>query len=208
MPVIVNKPSNQFGYNREQWLTELSKQVVPLFSQFHLEKKPFNVTCGWPSSGGLGKSKRTIGQCFCASTSTAGMHEIFISPTIDSPLLVAGVLCHEIAHVAAGTKAGHGKWFKTVCRAVGLTKGPSTQVLPGNSLQESLAKMIEKLGDYPHKAISPSALAAYKGRKRPVKSRTVLTCDCGCKVTIGVKWLSVGMPTCVCGVQFTEPETE
>lgn len=191
--------ANDLGLNREAWLNELCSSMLPIFSKFEVSKKLIKVTCGWPSSGGLSR-RQTIGQCFSSEVSTGGVFELFISPVLDAPLHVAGVLAHEVAHVAAGTKAGHGKWFKTVCKSVGLTNGKATSVLPGDRLNEKLSKLIEKLGDYPHRKIDPSK-SSIKKEKKP-SSRTTLECECGCKIQISNKWLENGRPTCVCGTPF------
>ena len=184
--------------NREQWLTDLAKQCEPLFNKFKI--LPYRVTCGWPCKGGISLKRRVIGECHHAKSSKSGIHEIFISPILDKPIEVAGTLCHELAHVAAGIEAAHGKGFVKVCKHVGLTKGRPTSVMPGDFLNERLEKVISKLGsDYPHQALVPIP-------KVKVKTVSVikLTCPkCDCIVTIGRKWLEeAGLPTCGCGEEL------
>src|SRR5262245_3291211 len=118
--------------NREGWLTEVASQVEPFFVGFKLD--PYRVTCGWPSRNGLGRRMRRVGECHGSKSSKAGIHEIFISPLLDKPLEVAGTLCHELAHAAAGIDAAHGKDFVKVCKHVGLTRGKPTSVMPGERL--------------------------------------------------------------------------
>lgn len=186
--------------NREHWLTEMAKRIEPIFIGFSL--KPYRVTCGWPCQRGLARRGRVVGECHPAESSAEGLHEIFISPTLAKGLDVAGTLCHEMAHVVAGMAAQHGKEFVAVCRHVGLTKGRPTSVMPGDSLNGKLDKIIEDLGDYPHAALIP---AKTKIERNP----TVLglTCGgCGCRVTISIKWLvEAGYPTCACGTEFALP---
>lgn len=180
--------------NREGWLTELGKQIEPLLVGYKI--KPYRVTCGWPCVGGLSANRR-IGECHGAKSSKAGVFELFISPVVDVPLEAAGVLCHEMVHVIAGTEAAHGKKFVQVCKDVGLTKGKPRSIMPGERLSASLTRLIERLGPYPHQAIV--------GELRPKKpgSTVGLLCpDCECKITIGKKWLDNGMPTCACGTAF------
>lgn len=183
------------SHNRESWLTELGKQVEPLYKGFNIPGR-YRLTCGWPCRKGLGKRSRVIGECHAAESSKAGIHEIFISPLLDQPLEVAGTVCHELAHVAAGIKAAHGKGFVKVCQHVGLTKGKPTHVMPGARLNEKLQQVVERMGEYPHQAIVP----VYREVKKQRSTVTVLCSECGCKATMSAKWLtSSGLPTCGCG---------
>lgn len=187
--------------NREGWLTELAKKAEPLFKGFHLPD--YRVTCGWPSRNAMGNKSRRIGECHGAKSSKGGVFELFISPTIEKPLEVAGVLCHELAHVAAGIEAAHGKFFVRVCKTVGLTKGKPTQVMPGADLNDKLQKLIDPLGSYPHSAIVPVL--------KPVKPSSTLSleCPCGCRVSMGKKWANeVGYPVCACGKTFVIREKD
>jgi hypothetical protein len=187
---------------REQWLTEVANQVEPVFKGFNLQ--PYRVTCGWPCRGGTGIRKRIVGQCFGIEASKGGVSELFISPTLDEPLEVAGTLCHEMAHIAAGVKAGHTGKFRVVCKHVGLTEGKPTSVMPGKFLEESLSKIIEKLGPYPHQRLVPTIRASNKPN-----NRVKLMCECGCFVVISRKWLDeAGPPTCGCGGTMTDEVEE
>lgn len=183
--------------NREAWLTEVSDRVKPVFKGFTL--RPFRVTCGWPSSGALGK---TIGQCHYPPPDKDGFHDLFVSPLIDQPVEAAGILVHEMVHVVAGHKAAHGKGFKRVALHIGLNKGKMTSASPGNRLKERLEKIVEEVGSYPHTKIV--------GRERPKKSPTMtkLECvDCEYKLSVSKKMLEEhGPPTCPCGKKFTERE--
>ncbi len=180
--------------NREQWLTDVAKQVEPVFKGFLVP--PYRVTCGWPSRHALSVRKRMVGQCHGAKSSSAGLFELFISPVLAKPLEVAGTLCHEMAHVAAGVEAAHGSGFVKVCKHVGLTKGKPTSVMPGDRLEERLRKIIAVQGAYPHSAVVP----VQKEVLRVKKSVTLECGGCGCKVSISTKWLAeAGAPTCACG---------
>ena len=171
--------------------------MEPLFRGFPIAE--YRVTCGWPSKAAFGRLRR-VGECHAAKCSKAGIYELFISPCLDDPAEVTGTLAHELAHVAAGVEAAHGKGFVQVCRHVGLTRGKPTSVMPGDSLADYLAKATAGLGVYPHQAII--------GRTRPrvERARTTLglQCrECSCKITIGAKWLEQsGYPVCGCGGTF------
>ena len=185
--------------NREQWLTEVALQAQRLFVGFAVA--PYRVTCGWPCKNATGASGRRVGECHAQEASKGKVHEIFISPLLDDPAEVAGVLTHEMAHVVAGIKAGHGKEFLRVAHHVGLTKGRPRSIGPGEQLEGQLRKITSKLGPYPHQAL----LLYPREKKEP--STVILQCACGCKVTMGKKWLDEpGLPTCACGLAFREVE--
>ena len=179
--------------NRESWLMEVAKRAEPFFNGLKLH--PYKLTCSWPSRNATSNRARRLGECHGPDQSKAGLFEIFISPLLDDPLEVAGTAMHELAHVAAGIKAGHGKEFIKVCRHVGLTKGRPTSIMPGEHLNEALTKIIEVQGAYPHQGI--------KAVERKVATRfsgVTLVCACGCTLRIGMKWLEqAGVPTCGCG---------
>jgi len=189
--------NEQAKHNRESWLTEVARRAEPMFHGFDLGQ--YRVTCGWPSKAAFGRVRR-VGECHSPKTSKAGIHELFVSPCLDDPAEVAGTLAHEMAHVAAGVEAGHGKGFIAVCRYVGLTKGRPGSVMPGLHLADRLREITDALGLYPHSAIV--------GRERPKveRAKTVLGLECrncGCRVTISVKWLEEsGYPVCGCGGTF------
>lgn len=188
--------------NREQWLSDVARLLATnVFKEYLLG--PYRVTMGWPCRGGVSSTRRVVGECHSPRTSTGGVHEIFISPLLEKPSEVSGALAHELAHVAAGVEAQHGKLFQHVCRRVGLTKGDPWCVMPGDSLAGRLALLTAKTGPYPHSAMKLVAKV-----KKP-RSTLSLTCPaCYCKISMGIKWLGVsGLPTCGCGAEFslTEP---
>jgi hypothetical protein len=135
--------------------------------------------------GGIARRRKVVGECHALESSKAGVHEIFISPALDQPLEVAGTVCHEMAHVAAGIKAGHGQGYRKVCKSVDLTKGSPTNASPGPVLTERLHRIVESLGDYPHMALVP----VVKLVKRPKTAVTLACLNCGCRVRISLKWL-------------------
>ncbi len=187
--------------NREAWLTEMAKQITPMFAGMRLAE--YRVTCGWPCKNALGRGATRVGECHSPKSSKGAYHEIFISPLLDKPLEVAGTLTHELAHVAAGVEAAHGKKFVAVCKHVGLTKGKATQVMPGTYLDERLNRLIEQVGQYPHTALVP----LMKTKEAKVTSLSLECVDCGCKASIGIKWVELsGLPVCGCGGEFSLPE--
>jgi hypothetical protein len=189
--------------NREAWLTGLARMLEPLFKDFKLPR--YRVTCGWPCRNATGRRRR-VGECHAPERSKDGTHEIFISPLLGEVPDVAGTVAHELVHVAAGIPAGHGRRFVKVARHIGLTEGRPTSAGPGPVLLGRLEVMAARLGPYPHGAIT---LVARVARTRP-PSRATLACPrCGCKVQIGLKYLTAsGPPVCGCGGLFRIPDDD
>jgi len=188
--------------NREHWLTTVAQQLEPFFKRKKLFLKPYKVTCGWPVHRGIAVKQRVLGECHSYKTSKAGVAELFISPTLDEPLKVAGVVCHEMIHVAVGNECGHKGMFRTACKLLGMG-GKPTSALPGRDLNKEVQKIIDGVGIYPHQAIEPIMKAVKKSANAPIK----LVCDCGCFIRITPKWLEeVGHPTCACGGEFQEAD--
>lgn len=182
------------AHNRESWLTELAHMVEPIFKGFTLPA--YRITCGWPSVFALSGKKRRIGECHGNRSSKGGVYELFISPVLDKPLEVAGVVTHELCHVAAGVDAGHARGFVKVTRHVGLTKGKPTQAMPGPMLTAKLEKFLLKLGQYPHQAMSPYM----KEVEKEIKDLTIICPGCTCRFRMSIKWIEeAGLPTCGCG---------
>lgn len=198
MPQPTRIQTGQPKTNREGWLTELALKVQPLFRGFDLE--PYRLTCGWPTRLALGRRVKVLGQCMDGKASKGGFHEICISPLLDQPLAVAGVVCHEMGHVAAGVKAGHKGLFIKVCKQIGLTKNKPTQAAPGPLLEEHLQKLLGTLGPYPHQAVVPT----YTDKEKSKSSFSVICPECGCLCHMSNKWIQeVGFPTCACGSEMT-----
>lgn len=182
--------------NREGWLTELADRMRPVFKDFTLGK--FRVTCGWPAQMALSPTRKRVGECHGPASSTDGHAELFISPVLAKPIEVAGVLCHEMAHVVAGVKAAHGKGFVRVIRHIGLTQGKPTSADLGPILKARVEKLLSTMGSYPHAAMTPVAKVSIK-----MKSVTVLECECGCRITMSLKMIELyGPPTCACGSEL------
>lgn len=175
--------------NREHWLTEMANRIESIFVGFDVA--PYRISCSWP----VGGWNKILGQCFGAKHSVAGYHELFISPTVDDSLAVAGTICHEMAHIVAGVHHNHGSRFVEVCDHAGITKGKAPYRVPGTSLNARLAKWIIEVGKYPHDRIVPATRA-----RVVVPSMVKLQCPCGCLATMPIKWLNrAGPPTCGCG---------
>lgn len=90
---------NRFEH-REAWLHAAIAVMQSLFGE-HGGNIPANirVASGFPFG-----SRKAIGQCWPKTASKDGIYEIFISPVLDDPMRVAGVLAHELVHATVGQR--------------------------------------------------------------------------------------------------------
>lgn len=184
--------------NREDWLNRFKDLLKPRFEdRGHKIPENLRIACGWPSKGATSCTRKTLGQCFCPSTSSDNTHEIFISPVLADPLEVSAVLIHEIIHAVVGVKEGHKGAFKRLAVDLGL-EGKMTATHAGERLNVTLGLMSDKLGPYPHAEISLKSIK--KQGTRMIK----LECPaCGYVVRTTRKWVETGVPTCTpCGEDF------
>lgn len=202
--------TDEYSYTREAWLQGCASRIMvdvlaPAGYTRNAETATplmdgLRVSVGWPSQRPLSRKKRAIGQCWPVDASKDHATEIFVSPYVDDPIEVAGVLVHEILHAAVGTKAKHGTAFKRACKAVGLD-GKATATVPGEELAATLAMIIDVLGPYPHGSLDASVL--------PKQSTRLLKATCanpecesqdplhgGYTVRITAKWATLAAPIC------------
>lgn len=145
------------------------------------------VSCGWPSSGGLGQKRKTLGQHWAPEASVDNVSQIFISPWLENKTEfgVLPTLTHEVCHAIVGNAAKHGKVFRKCATAIGL-EGKMTSTVAGKDLMELISKWQTALGAYPHGKLDP--------KKGPVKKQTTrmikMECsECGYTARTSRKWL-------------------
>jgi len=192
--------------NREQWLTDAITMLRPDFKAIGLQiPAEVRVSCGWSSKGAKGKAGLSrIGECWSPASSSAGYHEIFISPIIDDALLVAATLVHELVHACIGVEQKHGKVFGKFARKIGL-KAPMKATTAGPKLTERLTELVRINGEYPHARME----ALTNGKKKQATRMLKVSCPtCGYTVRIAAKWLEEGFPTCPCGTEMKADEVE
>lgn len=178
---------------REEWLLKLTKRLAPKIERqgYPVRMNKIRVSCGLPSSRGLHKTKRVIGQCWPKEASERGVNEIFISPTIADSIEVAHTLLHELIHAAVGCEHGHRGPFGTVATGCGLA-GPLTATVPSASLKTELRDLIREVGKYPHSPIDKSTL-----KKQTTRLIKAICEDCGYTIRISRKWIwEAGLPNC------------
>lgn len=193
------KNSKKVDYkSREDWLARAVALMVPLFKQVGYEVPAVRVSCGWPSSRGLSKKKRTIGQCWGQQAAADKVAQIFISPYLEDPSSEQGVLStliHEVVHAVVGTQEGHNKVFGKCARAVGL-EGKLTCTVAGEELTKNCKTWLKALGKYPHAKLDQNQSPVKKQGTRLIKCECE---DCGYTCRATKKWLEeVGAPLCPC----------
>ena len=176
----------KLSHNREAWLMHAVEALTPLFQAKGYQLPKLKVSCGFASTG----SDRHIGQCFPSNMTSSGENELFISPVLDEPVKVLATLVHEMVHAIDDCKSSHGKAFKQIATAVGLT-GKMRSTHAGETLTVKLEAIAMELGDYPHQKILLKVKTS-QARPQP-KAR----CDaCGYEVRVGKKWQHLGAPYC------------
>jgi hypothetical protein len=188
---------------REEWLTRLMNALRPSFEKIGRPiPERVRVTCGWPSTAGLGHVRRRVGECWPASASADGTVEIFISPFVDDAIEVAEVLVHESIH-ATGVE-GHRGHFPRIAKAIGLSK-PWRATHATQLLRDRLNSLITEIGvgPYPHAKLNAGAFPYKKDGTRLHK----LVCpEHGYTVRTTQKWIDFGLPRCPCGLQLVRSE--
>jgi hypothetical protein len=160
-------------FTREQWLNAAAellgdKVFQPVGFDIPSDVK---VSCGWPSSGGVGSRQATIGQCFNRASSSNGVNEIFISPKLSDATKVLDVLAHELIHAIDDCKNGHKGAFRTMAKAIGL-EGKMTATIASPELLERLNAISEFLGEYPHGELSAN------GKKQGTRMKKISCNSC------------------------------
>lgn len=181
--------------NREEWLNEAVKALAPTFKQrTGLGLPDVHVSVGFPSRGGTSTKKRVIGQCWPTQEHGA---QIFISPMLEDSFDVLATLVHELVH-ALHPDSGHRGDFVTTSKSMGLVK-PWTATSAGEDLEPVLTRLIEDLGEFPHRKIEPGTP---KLKPQTTRQRKTECPECGYVARITRKWLDIGVPTCPCGTEM------
>jgi hypothetical protein len=187
---------------REDWLIAATVRIRPILeSMAGLELPAVRVTCGWPSKGGTGGKKRTIGECWNPEASSDGHAEVFINPMEADPQTVLAILTHELIHACLPKGTGHKAPFVKAAKAVGFAT-PVTQLTMPDELLAWVCPLVAALPDYPHAAINPRGAEGEKKKQttRMIKAECLLEHDgepCGYTVRLTAKWIkAAGAPIC------------
>lgn len=177
---------------REAWLTAVAERLEPVFLEAGFPvPSNIRVTCGFPSRGGRGKR---IGECWASTASKDEHFEIMVSPVLEEPMFVAGVLAHELCHAAAGLKCGHRGTFKKLATSIGLV-GKMSATIPGDIFIKHAQPILTDVGPYPHAMLNPTASS---GPPKQTTRNLKLTCPkCGYRASTTRYWLdTAGAPIC------------
>lgn len=174
---------------RETWLNEALQLVRDhLTVTAGVTVPAARVSCGFP---GGGSARKRIGECWNPLASADGTSELFMSPILGTAMDVLHVLVHEAIHAAVGTQHGHKGAFKQAALRAGLT-GKMTATVAGPKLAAEMVCWAEKLGAYPHAALSLT------GRKK--QGTRLIKCHCptcGYTIRTTAKWIEFsGPPLC------------
>ena len=162
--------------NREDWLSSGVAELRPFFKSIgHPLPTKVRVTCGFPSKGARSRNK-AIGEHWASEASDGQYHEIMVSPVVNDPYEVFGILVHELIHAVHGNN--HMGDFPRICKKLFLEGKPTATVI-GDSLNVSANK----------KTQSTRMLKATCG-------------GCGYVIRLTKTHADKGLPTCVCGTNF------
>jgi hypothetical protein len=159
-----------------------------------------NIALRWnlPSTGGA--SGKTIGQCWATKQADGHAH-IFVNPILDNPVEILAVICHEMSHAADDCEHGHRGPFVRMFKGLRLEGKPTCSGW-GERFEKYAWHVLEALGPYPHKALTPDPFAK-KQKNRQLK----MACpDCGYIARAASKWIEIGLPTCPCGTKMEAEE--
>jgi hypothetical protein len=176
---------------REAWLQELATELRPWFADLGHEVPEVRVSVGFTSKGA--RSNR-IGECWYPEATEDGVPQVFLHPKLVDPWQVAATLVHELVHATLGPEAKHGRPFRKLAVALGLT-GKMTATVASDELLGRLAPVLDRVGPYPH-----AGLASKNGTSTGPKQTTrMLKVQCpvdGYLVRTTRQWLDHGLPTC------------
>jgi hypothetical protein len=176
-----------FNETREAWLQTIIDVWRPYFARLGYKLPPHIwISVGRPPSS------RWTGVCYPGQASDDGNPQIFVNPVIADSTRAAGVVVHQLCHLALGNRA-HGPAFKRLATTAGLI-GKMTETLEGPRFQQVMPGIIDQHGPYPH-----SALRQLRGLdKKPPGSRLIRARCIGCGYNLRVtnRWLTIAVPVC------------
>lgn len=97
------------------------------------------------SVGAFAAKHRRIGECWSGTASKDGHVGVMISPVLDDPMRVAGVLAHELVHATG--RHGHRGPFAKLARPIGL-EGKMTATSEGEAFKQAVAPILEAACPY------------------------------------------------------------
>jgi hypothetical protein len=139
-------PDAIFEGGREAWL----QKIIDIWRPYFLRLGHDLATRIWISPG-RPPSNRWTGACYPGAAGDDGNPHIFIHPVLSDSTRVAGVVVHQLCHVALGNRS-HGPPFRRLARAMGLM-GKMTETIEGPLFLAIMPATIDRIGPYPHPAL-------------------------------------------------------
>lgn len=191
---------------REAWLLAAVDAMRPWFE---VPVPPVRISIGWPVGSGR-KAGMIRGQCFYATDDK--VPAIFVSPDQNDPVVVLGIVAHEMVH-AAGENNHTISGFGKVAGPLGFHASFTTSANQSPELTARLAELAEKLGPLDHARVSRGGPGGPGGMGKAAATQTTrmvkVTCpDDGYQVRTTRKWLAIGLPTCPCGAEMVADADE
>lgn len=163
-PVVPMSIASNCFATREEWLAAFTSRASEVFDALaYAVPRNIRASIGYTSKGGRGKR---IGECHGIAGSADGTFEIFLTPAMGCPILIAATLTHEIVHAVVGLAEGHGKAFKRCATDLGLG-GKMTATIPTDAWHSWADPILADLG--PAARRSPAAPRRRKGADYPAK---------------------------------------
>jgi hypothetical protein len=196
---------------REAWLMSAVELLIPVLEQAgatNVRGRKYQVSVSFPSK----TTRKRIGECWHLSSSEDGATaNLLISPTLDDPIKVLGVLAHEMIHMDDDGVSNHGGHFRRVALAMGL-EGKMTSTSVGDQLKPILEDVAKELGTYPHVRLNLGLQKTQTTRMIKVECQNEecdFTDDNGKRLVIRLtrKWIDVDcIPSCACGEKMAVAE--
>lgn len=185
------------GTTREAWMLRAVEAMRSWLPDGNVVPD-VRISFGWP--GGRGSKKGVRGQCWYATDDE--VPAIFVSPDQNDPIVVLGIILHEMVH-ASGQRQHNPGGFGKVAGPMGFTKSFTTSENKTPELLARLTDLAAELGPMDHARVNAAGGLYGTGAQRPPVQSTrmvKLTCpDDGYTVRTTRKWIEVGLPTCPCG---------
>lgn len=193
---------------REAWMLAAVEAMRPWFVDVNAEVGPVRISIGWPG-GRSAKGKGIRGQCWASHTVADGIPAIFVTPDQSDPILILGIILHEMNHASDNCLSGHRGTFAKTAKALGFLAPWTDSSGKTDELIEKLTNLLADLGTFPHGAINDKAhgLTGLSPARPPVQTTRMilLTCSvCGYIVRTTRKWIDIGTPSCPNGDPLEE----
>jgi hypothetical protein len=180
-------PDAVFEGSREAWLQKVIDAWRLVFS-----RQGYDLPARIWVSVGRPPSARWTGACYPGQASDDGNPHIFVHPVLSDSTRVAGVVVHQLCHVALGNRS-HRPRFRRLATAVGLIANKPTHTIEGPQFLTVMPRIIDRYGPYPH-----ASLRQVRGLDKVSGTRLIkITCPtCGYILRGTRRWLNTGVPAC------------